>query len=202
VHVVALDTSRAMIALARRRIEAEGLEHQVVLEGIPTEELGHLGDEAAFDGLLSNFSGLNCVEDLNKVGRQLARLLKPRAMAIVCVFGRLCAWEMAWYLGRGNLRKSFRRLRRAVKSRVGHGAPIIIYYHSLRSLRRAFDPYFTLDRWLGIGVAVPPSYMEGFARRFPTSLAAAVRADHALARVPVWRNLADHQLLIFRRREP
>ena len=41
------------------------------------EEIGNLGECGLFDGALSNFSGLNCVEDLAAVARQLASLVKP-----------------------------------------------------------------------------------------------------------------------------
>ena len=132
----------------------------------------------------------------------LARLLKPGALALVCTFGRLCAWEIVWHLGRGTFRKAFRRMHSVVESSLGNDASVTVYYHSLRSIQKAFPPHFTLEDWRGIGVAVPPSYVEGFARQFPRALATASRIDNALACVPLWRDLADHQLLIFRRRDP
>jgi len=202
VHVVALDASQAMIRRARQRVGPANLENRVCLDVMSSEELGRLGGESIFDGLLSNFSGLNCVEDLRGIAHQMARLLKPGAPALTCIFGRFCAWEMAWYLGSGNFRKAFRRMRRVVESSVGHDTSVTVYYHSLRSIRKAFKPYFTLEGWRGIGVAVPPSYVEGVASRFPGALAAASRVDNALGHFPIWRNLADHQLLVFRRRDP
>jgi ubiquinone/menaquinone biosynthesis C-methylase UbiE len=199
VEVFAYDASPAMVSIAGRRVRGESLQDRIRLGILPIENLARIEGESLFDGLLSDFGGLNCVEDLPTLARDAARLLKPNAPALVCVFGRYCAWEILWYLGQLNPRKSFRRLRPVVQSEVGHDAPITVYYHSLSAIRRAFEPHFTLERSRGIGIAVPPSYLEALARRFPGVLAAASRFDQTLGALPVWRNLADHLLLIFRR---
>ena len=175
------------------------MQDRIRLGILQSENLARLEGESLFDGLLSDFGGLNCVEDLSALARASGRLLKPGAPALICVFGRHCAWEVLWYLGQLNPRKSLRRLRPVVQSEVGHDAPVTVYYHSLSAIRRAFEPHFTLERSRGIGTAVPPTYLEGLARRFPGVLGAASRFDQALGALPVWRNLADHLLLIFRR---
>jgi hypothetical protein len=69
----------------------------------------------------------------------------------------------------------------------------------MRSLARAFSPEFSLESVKGIGVAVPPSYMESAANKFPSLLHAAVLADSYLAHCPGIRVLADHILVKFKR---
>src|SRR5437764_5739023 len=98
-RVVACDISAKMIALARRRLAREGLESMVEFRVLPTERLRILQGDGPFDGALSNFAGLNCVEDLSRVSSDLARLLKPGAKFVACVFSRWCFWEILWYLG-------------------------------------------------------------------------------------------------------
>lgn len=199
IEVFAYDASPAMVSVAESRVQRESLQDRVRLGVLPNEDLARIEGESLFDGLLSDFGGLNCVEDLSALARDAARLLKPGAPAVICVFGRHCAWEILWYLGQLNPRKSFRRLRPVVQSQMGRDAPVTVYYHSLRAIRRAFEPHFTLERWRGIGIAVPPTYLEAMARRFPGVLAAASRFDQALGALPVLRSLADHLLLVFRR---
>jgi len=200
VRAVACDISPEMIAVAQRRIAREGLGSFVDFRVLATERIRRLGAAALFDGALSDFAGLNCVEDLSAVGSELARLLKPGAKFVVCVFGRWCLWEVLWYLARGKAHKAFRRLRReATVVHLTDGAGLRVCYPSVRNLKRAFAPYFRLERWKGVGVAVPPSYLECFAARHRRALQAAAFLDHGFSRIPVVRSLADHILLTFER---
>jgi len=53
-----------------------------------------------------------------------------------------------------------------------------------------------LQRWSGIGVFVPPSYVS-----LPVWLVRLLsKIDFAFARLPILRALADHRLLIFVRK--
>ncbi len=112
VQVVACDSAPGMIAVARQRLDASSNRALVDLRCLATEQIAQLESEGPYDGILSNFSGLNCLSDLTSVARDLACLVKPGGKAIVCVFGRFCLWEISWYLAHGNFQKAFRRLRR------------------------------------------------------------------------------------------
>jgi SAM-dependent methyltransferase len=214
VEVLACDSSPRMIEVARERLRRGSLEPgleqgpavvpgaSVSFEVLATEEIGklHQRDSARFDGTLSNFAGLNCVEDVPAVARDLARLLKPGALVVLCLFGRHCAWEMLWYLAHGNPRKAFRRLRSSGDlAQLGDGVTVNVRYPRVSELTRLVAPQFRLKTWKGIGVAVPPSYAEPLARRFPRALGFAASADRWLSRIPLVRGLGDHVLLTFER---
>ncbi len=200
VHVLACDASPGMIAKARRRITQAELETRAEFHVLRAEELGDLDADAPFDGALSNFAGLNCVEDLAAVAAGLARLLKPRADFILCVFGRYCLWEVLWYLAQGNSRKAFRRFRRdGAVANLTPSASVRVNYPSVRRLKRCFAPCFRLKEWQGVGVVVPPSYLEPLAVRHRQAFQAAAGLEARLNSVPIVRNLADHILLTFER---
>ena len=201
VQVLACDASPAMIRVARRRLDTAALRATVEFRCLATENLGKLIGEAPFDGVLSNFAGLNCVEDLHGVARDLARLLRPGARALLCLFGRFCAWEVLWYLGRGQAGQAFRRFQSGAQiARLGKEASVEVRYPSARRVRQIFAPQFRLRGWKGVGVAVPPTYAEGLARRFPRLLGGLELADKKLlARLPGARALGDHVLLEFER---
>jgi ubiquinone/menaquinone biosynthesis C-methylase UbiE len=102
VRVYATDASASMIAVASAR---SGFTTQV----LAAENLSQLrGDR--FDGALSNFGALNCVEDLAAVSRMLGALIRPGGRLAICTMGRFCAWELLYYCVRLNFRKAFRRL--------------------------------------------------------------------------------------------
>ncbi len=200
VRVVACDASPAMIARARRRVAEAGLETWVEFQVLRTERLSELRPAAPFDGALSNFAGLNCLEDLAGVAADLARLVGPGGTAALCVFGRYCLWEMLWYLGRGQPSKAFRRLKR--KGSIAHLGPsdaVRVRYPSVRRLKRLFAPHFRLSRWQGVGVVVPPTYMEPLAGRHPRAFQKAVGLERLIDRLPIARATADHLLLTFER---
>jgi hypothetical protein len=66
-------------------------------------------------------------------------------------------------------------------------------------LTRTFAPEFRLRSVKGIGISVPPSYLEPLALRFPRAFGLQKRIDSLLGECPGIRSLADHILLRFER---
>jgi 2-polyprenyl-3-methyl-5-hydroxy-6-metoxy-1,4-benzoquinol methylase len=66
-----------MIELAQRRANSTQTNEQIDFRVLATENIESLDKEGLFDGAFSNFSGLNCVDDLAAVAQKLARLLRP-----------------------------------------------------------------------------------------------------------------------------
>ena len=211
VEVVACDSSSRMIEVARQRLRRARLEPHsesavrapVRFDVLATEEIARLNDGSStppFDGVLSNFAGMNCLEDLPAVARDLARLMRPGAPAVLCLFGPFCAWETLWYLAHGSPRRAFRRLRSSGDLvEFGEGASVRVRYPTARAVARHFAPHFRLKTWRGVGVAVPPSYVEPLARRFAKALSLLAGMDRWLAALPLARGLGDHMLLVFDR---
>lgn len=80
VRVLACDLSPRMVAMAVRRSVANNVTELTAFRVLPTEHISQfVGVEASFDGVFSNFSGLNCVEDLSTVARSLGQFLRPGA---------------------------------------------------------------------------------------------------------------------------
>jgi ubiquinone/menaquinone biosynthesis C-methylase UbiE len=199
VEVVACDASPEMTVVARRHAEDAGVQQRIEFVALKTENIFMLGKNFHFDGLISNFGGLNCSEDISNIACDLATLLRPGAMALVCVFSPFCAWETIWFLLHGKPGKAFRRFRAVEQASLGEGKMITVYRHSARSLKSAFAPYFHLRRRKGVGISVPPSYMAGLARWFPLGMAAARALDRQISAWPIFRSIADHNLMMFER---
>jgi ubiquinone/menaquinone biosynthesis C-methylase UbiE len=193
--VTALDASRAMIDRASQRKEDEAPSAAVDFRLLPTEYLSALSS-TRFDAVFSNFSGLNCVSDLSEVAMQLARRTSSGAPALVCFSTRFCLWESMWYLLHGQLRKAVRRWS-GHSTAMLNGIDVNVYYPTVRDIARAFAPHFTLRSATGIGIFVPPSYLESWMQRFPRVLATLTAADRIVCRLPLLRTLGDHVLLHF-----
>jgi len=202
IRVDACDSSPGMIAHAAQRAASGTNRAAIRCRCLAIESLDLLTPEKPYDGVLSNFSGLNCVEDLQHVVRSLSRLVRPGGRAVVCLFGTRCLWEMLWYLRTGNVHKAFRRFRRrAVKATIGKDATVMVHYRTVSSVNRTFAPYFQLKRSRGVGVTLPPSYAGVIPEKFPRLFRVAIALDPVLGRCPMVWSLADHVILTFERLE-
>jgi ubiquinone/menaquinone biosynthesis C-methylase UbiE len=199
VCVIACDLSSKMIDAARHRLGTTGVDALVDFRVLPTEKIDSLVGEAPFDGAFSNFSGLNCVQDISQAARNLARLLKPNAKTQLCLVGRFSLWEMAWHLAEGKPALALQSFKRKPATHISAQGAVLVHYPSVSDMRRMFAPEFRLRGWKGIGVAVPPSCLEPFARRFPGMVACLAKIDHYLSRAPIFRSMGDCVLLQFER---
>ncbi|HXH49045.1 MAG TPA: class I SAM-dependent methyltransferase [Terriglobia bacterium] len=200
VHVTACDSAPRMIAVARQRADQTATSATVDFRVLANERIGTLRNEGPFDGVLSNFSGLNCIPDLSFIAYDLAQLIKKRSKMVLCLFGRFCIWETFWCIAQGNIRKAVRRVRQGGRSAVLSAcSETTVWYHTVRHLKKTFHPYFRLVGWKGVGVTVPPSYLEFLAADYPRLFHIASRIDPWLGGCPGFRAMADHMLLTFER---
>lgn len=198
VSVTACDASEQMIQVASGRLRKEAPGAPVQFTLLPTEHIRELQSSIQFDGIFSNFSGLNCVADLKQTADDLATLLPPGAPLLVCLSTRFCLWEMLWFAFHGNLRKAFRRCSGHAIAKVGEFA-VDVHYPTVRKLQTLFSPPFVLRSCTGVGVTVPPSYVEAWIRNYPKLLDAFRTIDKTVSGHPGFRVLGDHVLLHFER---
>jgi ubiquinone/menaquinone biosynthesis C-methylase UbiE len=194
VRVTATDCSARMLDMTRAKVERAGLSGMIEIAQLAIEDLPAAG---TFDGVLSNFGGLNCVADLSAVSDGLAAMVRPGGRLLLCLMGPVAVWEWGWFLARGEPRKAFRRLRHGGARWRG----LAIRYPTIGAVRRAFAPHFTQRRVAAIGALIPPSYAEAWAGRHPRLLAALDRWERQLESVRPLPWLADHYLIELERAE-
>ena len=191
--VVACDASHSMIQVAKRRSPLGDSANLEFLH-LANEDLGFMLSEKLFDGAFSNFSGLNCLADLRPFASNLAGLVKPGGAVLLCLWSRICVAEFFWYLLHGQLRKACRRFPGKAMARVGD-VTIAVTYPTVRSVRRAFSPWFELRSRSAVGLFVPPSYVEQWMSKHPKILTGLERLDKVSASWPIFRDAGDHVLL-------
>lgn len=196
ISVFACDASRQMIERAGQRLRNVMPRAAAVFCELPTERIGELHPDPRFDGAFSNFSGLNCVADLDALASTLARLVKPGGRLVFCFSTRFCLIEILYFLARGQWLKAVRRCNGSTRVTIGD-AQFSVFYPTIRRIRRTFAPDFRLYAFKGIGVTIPPSYLEGWARRHPGLFGVLCRLEGSLAALPLLRATGDHVLLCF-----
>ena len=196
VEVLATDASPAMVDLTHLKARAAGVGERVTARVMAIEDLGDRSAELGrFDGVLSNFGGLNCVADLAPVAADLAGLVRPQGRAVLCVMGPLVPWEWAWFMARGRPGTAVRRLRRDVSWR---GMPL--RYPSVGAASHAFAPWFEVHARRAVGILLPPPYAESLAARHPRVVGALDRVERRFEAVPGAPWFADHYVLELVRR--
>lgn len=197
-RVIACDPSEAMLACTRRRLASPIASDRVRLLscGLQTlpQFLDVLDHAEGFDAVLSNFGALNCVSALDGLGEIGRRHLRPGGTIILGLIGRNCLWETIYFTARGERDKAARRRAERVSVAVA-GIDVPTFYHRNADVRSCLGAAFTLHSVIGIGVAVPPPYLESRWQQLPALCRrAAAGFDRVAASWPLINQLGDHTL--------
>jgi hypothetical protein len=124
----------------------------------------------------------------------------PGGYAIFVIMGPVCMWEIGWYLFHGDPRAAFRRFHSGIKVTLKNHHAIQVWYPSPKKVRHEFSTHFQCIRIAGIGVLLPPSYLDRLVDRFPNLFAWAARLDGLLRNYFPFYCLSDHYLIVFRKK--
>ena len=202
-EVLAVDASAAMLALARKKARAAGLEaavlHWAQVDLNRPEALMSAAGRSTFDGALADFGSLNCVTDLSRLAAVLGELLAPGACLMTVTMGPFCVWETLGGLAAGRPRHAIRRWRsRRFRTRSG-SCPL--RYPAPATLARAVAPCFEVRQGPeALGLLLPPTDAGAFLRRRPAWLARLGRLEDRLRKLPGAAWGSDHYVMTFHRR--
>ena len=174
VRVTALDASAGMIAELRRSLpDADA-------RVLPAARLNELAGQD-FDGALSTFAGLNLIDDLPRLARDLSGCLKPRGRVILHALNEFCLWQ-----GR-------RRTVRPVQ--LGRFTVTHRFYHPLRLWSTVLARYFEPCEVYALSIVAAPALV----RRLPRLAPALFAADRLAGRL--WPAAGDFFVLELERRD-
>lgn len=201
-NVVACDPSEEMVSRSLRRLAHAGLEARATVLPCGLDDLASfldaLASPDAFDGIVSNFGALNCVEHLAPLGALARKYLRPGGSVLLGLMGRTCAVEALYFAAtkRPNL-TSRRRHDGAVPVLVA-GIDVPTFYHRISAVRAALGHDLHLQAIEGVGVAIPPPYLEQRWLQLPRSVRGLVTSiDALIAPIPPFNRAGDHVLLRF-----
>ncbi len=188
VRVVATDSSAQMIGVARRKALVGNCQALVEFHCIAMEDIGSFPDADLFDGVLSNFGAVNCVQDLRALVADVAARLTPGAPLLWVVMGRHAPWEWLWHLLKGQWGKAWRRLRPGGSEWRG----MTISYPTPGEMRSLLLPHFAVMRLAPLGVVLPPSYASAWLERCPVTASVLTRLETWAQRLSLLASWSDH----------
>jgi hypothetical protein len=119
----------------------------------------------------------------------------PGASLVLCFCTRICLTEIVYFLLQRQPLKAQRRWRTTIAQIGGRSMPV--YYPTVSRLRKAFSPAFALRESRGVGVAIPPSYLESLVSVRPRLFRILCFLERLLAPLPILRTIGDHIVLRF-----
>lgn len=191
--VHATDISPGMLASIQAKIEQRGLRGRLTAQLCSFTDLSKVVGQP-FDYLFSNFGGLNCIDDLSLVARQLPSLLAPGGRLTWVIMPPVCPWDLAQAL-KGDFRTAFRRLHRGGVLANVEGVSFQVYYFSPRQVLHALGKDFSLLRLEGLSIITPPADHKDFARRSPMLYHLFTQLDDRISGLPVLRGWGDFFIL-------
>lgn len=204
-EVTATDASSRMVEVASRKVEGARVAgsisfRQLMIEDLIDPEIQR--ELGAFDLILSNFDGLNCVRDLSPFPEAFTSLLRPKGHAILVFMNPICAMEIFSLLLRGRWRRALQRLRRdGLEVHIGNGIAMRTWFHPVGRTLRHFRRGFVARHVEAVGLITPPTLMRSFYHRHESTFRRFFPLEDLLASLPPFNRMGDHVLLHLQRRD-
>ena len=197
--VHATDISEGMQEQLMLKVKDKGLNDRVTNELCSYTALDKLKNKGPYDLIFSNFAGLNCTDELDRVLKSLSALLKPNGVVTLVVLPKFCLWETL-LLFKGKFRTAFRRFFSS-KGRMVHleGHYFKCWYYNPSYIIKRMKDQFDVLSIEGLCTIVPPSYMEGFAEKHPSAFTFLKKWEDRLKSHWPWRYVGDYYIISLRR---
>lgn len=199
-YVHATDISSGMQKKLVAKVDQTEVGSRITNEVCSFTDLQNLSDKGPYDLIFSNFAGLNCTGELDKVLNSFSSLLKPGGIVTLVILPKFCLWESMMFL-RGEFKTAFRRFfsSRGVRAHI-EGEYFTCWYYNPSCVVKNMEDAFDILSVEGLCTVVPPSYLENFPNRRPALFNwLKVKEDKWKTRWP-WKNIGDYYIISLRKR--
>jgi ubiquinone/menaquinone biosynthesis C-methylase UbiE len=199
-RVHATDISTGMQQILQQKVKAAVAENKITNELCSFTELQNLQQKGPYDMVFSNFAGLNCTNELDKVLNSFSALLKPGGVVTLVLLPTFCLWEFL-LLFKGKFATAFRRFSGS-KGTTAHveGTYFNCWYYNPSYLIQHLQNEFDLLGIEGLCTVVPPSYIEGFAEKHPKAYQFLVAKENKWKTKWPWKLIGDYYIISFQKK--
>jgi ubiquinone/menaquinone biosynthesis C-methylase UbiE len=200
-HIVhATDISEGMQKQLMQKVKKHQMAGLVSNELCSYTNLDQLNNKGPYDLIFSNFAGLNCTNELDKVLSSLSPLLNPGGMVTLVILPKFCLWETLLVF-KGKFRTAFRRFFSS-NGRTAHveGNYFKCWYYNPSYIISRLKDQFDVLSIEGLCTVVPPSYIEGFAEKHPSAYNFLKKQEDKLKSKWAWKYIGDYYIISLRKK--
>jgi ubiquinone/menaquinone biosynthesis C-methylase UbiE len=199
-RVHATDISTGMQQQLAQKIKTNGMQSLVSNELCSYTQLSQLKNKGPYDLIFSNFAGLNCTGELDKVLASFNDLLKPSGVVTLVILPKFCLWETLLVF-KGKFRTAFRRFfsNNGVTAHI-EGEYFKCWYYNPSYIIKNLKSSFNLLNVEGLCTIVPPSYIEGFAEKYPKAYRFLKAKEYKLKSTWPWKSIGDYYIISLRKK--
>lgn len=199
IKVLATDISDEMLGRLKDKIEKKNLEELISVKNLSFNEIDMIPDKD-FDGAISNFGGLNCINNFDSLSESLGDRIKPGGKFIAVVMNSFCPWEIFYYLFKLDPTNAFRRFNKEGIEAGLSEFKIKSFYFSPREFADRFVRYFETEKIYSHGLFTPPPYMFGIYNRAKPVVKAFMKLDELTKGAFPLNRIGDHFIIVLKRR--
>lgn len=198
--VYATDIAEGMQEKLRQKAKRYGLSDLISTEICSFTQLTQLKSKGPYDQIFSNFAGLNCTGELDKVLHSLPALLNQGGVATLVILPRFCLWE-SLLIFKGMFKTATRRWfsKNGVRAHVEGTHFTCWYYNPSYVVEQVKDEMEVLSIE-GLCTIMPPSYIEHFAERHPQAYHFLKKWENKLRFSQPWRGIGDYYIISLKKR--
>ena len=199
IKILATDISDEMISRLKDKIIKMNLQKMISVENLSFGEINKI-DQKDFDGAISNFGGLNCINDFEKLSESLGERIKPGGKFIAVVMNSFCPWEIFYYLLKLDPSNAFRRFSKAGIDANLSEFKIKSFYFSPGEFADSFSKYFEIEKIYSHGLFTPPPYMFGIYNKAKPLVNTFMKIDNITKNIFPLNRIGDHFIIVLKRK--
>jgi ubiquinone/menaquinone biosynthesis C-methylase UbiE len=198
--VHATDISVGMQSVLKKKVKRLRLEDKISCEVCSYTQLTALQNKGPYDYIFSNFAGLNCTPDLDKVLASFDALLNPQGMVTLVLLPKFCLWE-TMLVFKGKFRTAARRWlsKNGAKANV-EGQSFKCWYYNPSFVIPQLKDEFNVLSVEGLCTVVPPSYIEYFAEKYPKAYKLLCSKEARYKSKWPWNVIGDYYIITLRKK--
>ncbi len=197
--VLATDISEEMINAIKAKVKRQKAEKEIRTEVKQFGEIDTI-EETGFDAVVSNFGGLNCINDFSKLSAAVADKLKPNGLFIAVVMNKVVPWEIFYYLLKLKPTEAFRRFEKNGIMAELNGGKVLTYYFTPGDFSKRYSDNFVTEKIYALGYFTPPPYLSGIYLRVKPLVKLWMKLDEIIKGIFPFSRLGDHFIIVFRKR--
>ncbi|MDB5199358.1 MAG: Methyltransferase protein [Chitinophagaceae bacterium] len=200
-HIHATDISAGMQQVLKEKAGACNLQTNISNELCSFTQLDQLQNKGPFDAIFSNFAGLNCTSDLDKVLASFDTLLKPGGTVTLVILPKFCLWETLLVF-KGKFKTATRRFFSNYGRKANiNGKHFRCWYYDPSFIISQLKSAFGLLSIEGLCTVVPPSYINKFAENRPKLFTFLKRKENVLKTKWPWKYIGDYYIISLEKKQ-